>query len=237
VGERQRTAGAPESAVELDGRGPLAGAGIGSSPPARASRQNRGDADARSLSTRAIAGPTGDRRRRTNSVPGGFMLDSRSVVRSIGAASLALGCALAAPESLSGQAAGAAAPPACTSAEHRQFDFWVGDWEVRGPRGNVAGRNRIARILGGCVLQERWEGASGSRGESYNIYDASRRTWHQTWVDDGGTLLTFEGEFRGGMMELTGRSLGADGKQILQRMRFQPRGADELRQRREQSTD
>ncbi len=30
-------------------------------------------------------------------------------------------------------------PPACTSAEHRQFDFWIGDWEVTGAQGKVVG--------------------------------------------------------------------------------------------------
>ena len=29
-----------------------------------------------------------------------------------------------------------AAPPACSSAEHRQFDFWVGDWQVHRPDGS-----------------------------------------------------------------------------------------------------
>ena len=30
-------------------------------------------------------------------------------------------------------------PPACAAAEHRQFDFWIGDWEVRDPQGTEWG--------------------------------------------------------------------------------------------------
>jgi len=36
-------------------------------------------------------------------------------------------------------------------------------------------------------------GAGGHHGTSYNIYDASRRRWHETWVDDEGLLLQLEG--------------------------------------------
>ena len=45
-------------------------------------------------------------------------------------------------------------PPAkpCTAAENRQFDFWIGDWDVTTPNGKAAGTNRINPILGGCVL-------------------------------------------------------------------------------------
>ena len=50
----------------------------------------------------------------------------------------------------------AARPPACTSAEHHQFDFWIGDWEVTLPNGKFAGTNRIDPILTGCVLRDCW---------------------------------------------------------------------------------
>ena len=64
----------------------------------------------------------------------------------------------------------------CASAEHRQFDFWIGDWEVRLPDGKPAGTNRISRILNGCVIQENWSGTGGSNGTSYNIYDRNAPT-------------------------------------------------------------
>ena len=39
------------------------------------------------------------------------------------------------------------APPPCSGPEHRQFDFWVGEWDVTQPDGTPAGTNRIEIIL------------------------------------------------------------------------------------------
>ena len=86
-------------------------------------------------------------------------------------------------------------PPvkACATPEFRQFDFWLGDWTVTGPKGNAVGKNLITREQGGCVWHEHWTGAKGSTGESFNIYDQTAKRWHQTWVDNGGTLLLLDG--------------------------------------------
>ncbi|MGZ3445268.1 MAG: hypothetical protein ACXWLG_06895, partial [Myxococcaceae bacterium] len=46
--------------------------------------------------------------------------------------------------------------PPCSTAGHRQFDFWVGDWEVQTPKGTAAGENKVEKILDGCALRESW---------------------------------------------------------------------------------
>ena len=97
--------------------------------------------------------------------------------------------------------------PRCEDAAFRQFDFWVGEWEVWGARGTVVGSNRITVILDGCALREEYEGVSGYRGTSYNSYDRGRRQWHQTWVDNRGLLLRLDGEFDGKRMVLIGMRL------------------------------
>ena len=42
-----------------------------------------------------------------------------------------------------------AVPPAmaaaCDSSAFRQFDFWLGEWQVRTPDGKLVGTNRIER--------------------------------------------------------------------------------------------
>src|SRR4051812_17556363 len=86
-----------------------------------------------------------------------------------------------------------AADASCDTPAHRGFDFWLGHWEVRTPDGKLAGTNRIEREYDGCVLHERYATPRGYSGESLNIYDASRKLWHQTWVDSTGTLLLLEG--------------------------------------------
>ncbi len=47
-------------------------------------------------------------------------------------------------------------PERCSGDEYRQFDFWIGDWEVADADGNAQGSNKIESILGGCVLRESW---------------------------------------------------------------------------------
>ena len=100
-----------------------------------------------------------------------------------------------------GGAAEAAAKP-CASPEHRQFDFWVGDWDVTRPDGHIAGHNRITPILGGCALREEWTGAQGNQGTSLNAYDGDSHRWRQTWVDQGGTVLLLAGRLEDGKMIL-----------------------------------
>src|SRR5262245_37640711 len=72
-------------------------------------------------------------------------------------------------------------PPGCTAPAHRQFDFWLGEWSVRDPNGKVVGENRITSLHKGCVLFENWTGAGGFTGSSLNVYDATRKKWHQSW--------------------------------------------------------
>ncbi len=102
-------------------------------------------------------------------------------------------------------------PAPCAGDEHRQFDFWIGEWEVTTPQGQRAGSNSIQSILGGCVLYESWEGATGSRGHSYNIYDRGRGVWHQSWVDNSGLLLQLDGALADGRMVLSGQTESATG--------------------------
>lgn len=112
--------------------------------------------------------------------------------------------------------------PACTAVEHRQFDFWVGEWEVRGPAGKVAGINRISRAFGGCVLHEQYDTGRGYSGASFNIYDAGRKQWHQTWVDSSGLLLQLDGGLLDGRMVLQGDSVGASGATTRHRITWTP---------------
>ena len=124
--------------------------------------------------------------------------------------------------------AGAAAP--CTSPEHRQFDFWLGEWQVRGPKGAVAGINRIESQYGGCVIHEHYVTGRGYSGESLNVYDAARKVWHQTWVDNSGLLLILEGTFNGKSMVLEGQTAGAKGSPAKHRITWTPNADGTVRQ-------
>jgi hypothetical protein len=94
----------------------------------------------------------------------------------------------------------------CANPAYRQFDFWIGDWdvfEIERPNVVVA-RARIESILNGCVLHEVYEGLDGHKGESFSIYDVTLNLRHQSWVNNSGYLLTIEGHLQGKSMTLEG---------------------------------
>ena len=129
--------------------------------------------------------------------------------------------------------------PACDTEQHRAFDFWIGDWEVRVPNGNVAGNNSIRRLMGGCVLHEHYTTPAGYEGESLNMFDASRGVWHQTWTDNGGLLLLLEGGVHDGRMVMQGPTVDAEGAVTLNRITWSrvDDDPDRVRQHWETSTD
>ena len=102
-------------------------------------------------------------------------------------------------------------PTSCATPEHRQFDFWIGDWDAFdfGTTNKVA-RTRVERTLNGCVLREVYEDPTGLKGESLTIYDAARKTWHQSWVTNRGQLLAIEGKLENGEIVLSGHDHAKD---------------------------
>ena len=105
----------------------------------------------------------------------------------------------------------------CTAPAYRQFDFWLGDWDtfdVDAP-GKIVARNHVTGMLNGCALREVYEQEDGLVGESFSMYDATRKVWHQSWVTNHGQLLTIEGTLQGGRMILTGENRSPDGKTSL----------------------
>ncbi len=86
----------------------------------------------------------------------------------------------------------------CNTPEYRQFDFWVGDWDVESAAApGTVSRNLISRIHDGCTLREEYTTPYGYAGMSLNFYDAPRKVWHQTWIDNQGGALFLEGGLRG----------------------------------------
>lgn len=126
--------------------------------------------------------------------------------------------------------------PPCATAEYRQFDFWLGSWEVTTPDGEVAGTNVIDSILKGCALSESWRGVSGMTGTSTNAYDPHAGVWHQTWVDDRGGFLLLSGGIEEGSMVLQGEMTDEEGP-IAHRITWTPVAEDEVRQLWESTRD
>ena len=126
----------------------------------------------------------------------------------------------------------------CLAPEYRQFDFWVGDWDVLDPAGNVVGTNKITREYDGCVVQEHWEarGPQKQIGSSFNTYNPGTRQWHQTWVDSTGGFLLLDGAFADGRMVLSADMTNKRGR-LKHRIAWTPQPDGRVRQFWETSSD
>lgn len=127
--------------------------------------------------------------------------------------------------------------PACSTPEYHQFDFWIGDWDAfdADKPGTLEARLRVDRLLDGCVIHEDYQDVHGHKGQSFSIYDASRRMWHQTWLTNRGELLLLDGEFRKDEMVLHGHDTH-DGKPREIRGIWK-RGDDGVRESADESFD
>ncbi len=143
-------------------------------------------------------------------------------------------------------------PYDCTAPEHRQFDFWIGEWDVvpnnaaataataaTGATGAAGAprkpaTNIIEKAHKGCVIVENWDDGLGGTGQSFNVYDRARKRWQQTWVDSNGGLHEYWGELKDGNMVYIGEvplppAARFQGRRTV-RLTFFPLGADKVRQ-------
>ena len=141
---------------------------------------------------------------------------------------------------------------ACTAPEYRQFDFWLGDWNVsnasgitvdggviRHASGKDVGTNHLVAMHGGCVMRESWASTGDAvTGSSLTGFDKEHGRWHQTWMDSGGGVLQLDGQWRDGRMILEGVSLdGPGGTASRNRVSWIPLPDGRVRQWWEQSAD
>lgn len=129
--------------------------------------------------------------------------------------------------------------PACAAAPFRQFDFWVGDWDVFDTRtGEPAGHSLVERLYDGCAIRENWS-EPGYTGGSLNHYSAADGLWRQTWTDSQGAWREFVGGMDGGRMVLVWRVPSPRGKAGDRRVRmtFTPNPDGSVRQYSDTSTD
>jgi hypothetical protein len=153
---------------------------------------------------------------------------------------LALSLALVTIQAVPAPSAPPSPPPACTGPEHRQFDFWVGEWSVT-PTGktNVVASSLIEKLYDGCVVRENWMPLKGTPGGSLNNYVTGDKRWHQTWVDSSNSRVEFVGGLTDGKMILTGywQGVNGPGKDAIIRMTYSKNADGSVRQHGEQSTD
>jgi hypothetical protein len=132
------------------------------------------------------------------------------------------------------------ATPCVYAPESRQFDFWVGDWEVHDNTQNqmLVGSSHVERILNQCVIFENWTGNFGGSGKSFNAWNPELACWQQNWMDDKGGVTNFtDGRWDGTKLVFLADKKDSNGKPVKNRLSFFALGPDQVRQFSEQSRD
>ena len=136
-----------------------------------------------------------------------------------------------------GQSAPAPAPTPCVNApERHQFDFWLGEWDVKTKDGSPAGASVIQSVSGGCALLENWTSARGGNGKSLNAWNPATKQWQQYWIGQDGEVTEFRtSEHNGASLSCFARN---DAKpDSVNRMTFTPLDSVTVRQHGESSPD
>jgi len=108
---------------------------------------------------------------------------------------------------LPASAEAAPAPKTCAAPEYRQFDFWVGKWDVSNagdPKKTVIAHSLIERLYDGCAIRENWMPLKRAGGGSLNTWVPATKRWRQFWTDSAGTLGDFTGGWNGKAMVIEG---------------------------------
>jgi len=105
----------------------------------------------------------------------------------------------------------------CPAPEAHQFDFWIGDWDIRQQILQADGtwlpfeaHTSVSPTLGGCALIEHWEGTvqffwegmeapEPMRGLSVRAYDPGTGTWAIHWMDTRHPV--FQTPYTGGFQD------------------------------------
>jgi tetratricopeptide (TPR) repeat protein len=128
----------------------------------------------------------------------------------------------------------------CEDAEFKQFDFWLGDWDVASAADGVhRGSSHISKEMGGCVVWENWTSAGSPYfGKSYNTWNPNLKRWEQYWVDNTAGVMFFHGNRKDNVMDYwTDNVPQPDGSKLLRHLQFFNLGADKVRQFSQGSTD
>ena len=136
--------------------------------------------------------------------------------------------------------------PACPDARSRQFDFWIGEWDVnnrhRRPDSDDPvwyetglAKARVWPVVGGCAIVEQWDGTltfDRVIGFSVRAFDPVRELWDLVllWPSANRPLFaTFVGEFRHGRGEFDAGGLDAHERPQTTRITFADVRPDALR--------
>jgi hypothetical protein len=131
--------------------------------------------------------------------------------------------------------------PCQNDPQRRRFDFWIGEWDVRGakaPANAPPASSSIQSVVEGCAILENYRHGPYS-GTSHTSWDATIGKWVQNYVDSTGLLSRLVGDFDAkGSLVLESDVPARNGQPAARtRLSFTPLGPNRVRQLWEQTTD
>lgn len=135
--------------------------------------------------------------------------------------------------------------PCLSIPQAREFDFWIGEWDVY-PNGanTLIGHSKVEMASGGCMILENWTalGPVPNTGKSINYVNSATGKWEQHWIGSGGLninnpKLFVNGEYKDGAMRFEFENITPQNQRQLGRFIFFNNGPDEVRQFNETSSD
>ncbi|HJQ41022.1 MAG TPA: hypothetical protein VKB93_28120 [Thermoanaerobaculia bacterium] len=124
--------------------------------------------------------------------------------------------------------------PCRNAPESRQFDFWLGEWDVE-TNGQKIARSSIQLILDECVVFENYE-APGYSGKSLSTWSSGNKRWEQYYTDTAGGARFWSGALQDGKLVMT-TEFDRGGTKVTNRMTYSKEGPDRVRQFIETSID
>jgi hypothetical protein len=130
-------------------------------------------------------------------------------------------------------------PPACETAEHGQFDFWVGRWDVyRSDTNQLVAHSLIEKLYGGCAVRENWTPINGfGAGGSLNSYRPEEKRWRQVYTGAANGWAEYAGGMEGEAMVITGTQVMPNGSRTPVRITYKSAEGGSVLQIGEQSKD
>ncbi len=117
--------------------------------------------------------------------------------------------------------------PCKSSPQHRQFDFWIGEWNVYLPDlKSQVGESKIEIGSDGCLILENWtsKATPPTTGKSMNYINPQTSKWEQLWVGSGINLNNpqkfINGEYKDEAMRFDFTQVDVNGNQQIGRFIF-----------------
>ncbi len=127
----------------------------------------------------------------------------------------------------------------CNLSAHRQFDFWIGNWNVKDSKEQkLLGKDSIEKSLYGCAIEEHFRDTGDGEGKSLSFFEPRDGLWHQTYLDNAGAVLQLSGDFQNDQMMLAGTVLfPGSSNSVMIRIVWQKIDETRVRMSQENSSD